>query len=158
MLDRVCVNALCSLRETERYTKGLFCWIGFRKKEIVFDRSDRIAGQSNWNFMSLINLAIDGLTSFTTMPLRISSIAGAITAFWAICYIVWILFKTLVWGDPVAGYPTIMSVMLFLGGIQLLALGIIGEYIGRIYNESKRRPSYIVREYNGHIISNSNEK
>ena len=152
LLDRCCINALIRLRETERYTKGMFCWIGFRKKEIQFDRGDRVAGESNWNFLSLFNLAIEGITSFTTVPLRFASILGAIVATWAVCYMIWIFVKTLIWGDPVAGYPTMMTVILFLGGVQLLALGIIGEYLGRVFNESKRRPVYIAREYNGEKI------
>lgn len=149
LLDRCCVNALKRLRETERYTKGMFCWIGFRKKELLFDRGDRVAGESNWNFWSLFNLAIEGITSFTTIPLRLASIIGAIVAIWAVIYMIWILFKTFVWGDPVAGYPTMMTVILFLGGVQLLALGVIGEYLGRVFNESKGRPVYLVRECNG---------
>lgn len=152
LLDRCCINALRRLRETERYTKGMFCWIGFRKKELLFDRGDRVAGQSNWNFWSLFNLAIEGITSFTTAPLRFASIVGAIVALWAVIYMIWILSKTLIWGDPVAGYPTMMTVILFIGGVQLLALGIIGEYLGRVFNESKGRPVYIVREYNGEKI------
>lgn len=152
LLDRCCINALRRLRETERYTKGMFCWIGFKKKEILFDRGDRVAGQSNWNFWSLFNLAIEGITSFTTAPLRLASILGALVAFWSVIYMIWILVKTLIWGDPVAGYPTMMTVILFLGGVQLLALGIIGEYLGRVFNESKGRPVYIVREYNGEKV------
>lgn len=149
LLDRKCIEALKQLRETERYTKGMFCWIGFRKKEILFDRGDRLEGASNWNFFSLFNLAIEGITSFTTFPLRIATIIGVIVAGWAVIYMFWILFKTIMWGDPVAGYPTMMTVILFLGGIQLLALGVIGEYLSRIFNESKRRPVYLVREYSG---------
>ena len=152
LLDRCCINALKRLRETERYTKGMFCWIGFRKKEILFDQRDRFAGESSWNFMSLLNLAIEGITSFTTVPLRFASVIGAIVASWAVCYMIWTLAKTIIWGDPVAGYPTMMTVMLFLGGVQLLSLGIIGEYLGRVFNESKKRPVYIVREYNGEKI------
>ena len=146
LLDRKCINALCELRESERYTKGLFCWIGHRKKEILFDRGNRTAGQSNWNYAALFNLAIEGITSFTTAPLRIASLVGALIAIWALCYMAWIIFKVLMWGDPVAGYPTIMTVMLLLGSIQLIAIGILGEYIGRIFNEVKRRPVYIVNE------------
>ncbi len=146
LLDRKCINALCELRESERYTKGLFCWIGYKKKEILFDRGNRIAGQSNWNYAALFNLAIEGITSFTTAPLRIASLVGALIAIWALCYMAWIIFKVLMWGDPVAGYPTIMTVMLLLGSIQLIAIGILGEYIGRIFNEVKRRPVYIVNE------------
>lgn len=152
LLDRCCINALRRLRETERYTKGMFCWIGFKKKEILFDRGDRVAGQSNWNFWSLFNLAIEGITSFTTAPLRFASILGALVAFGSVVYMIWILVKTMIWGDPVAGYPTMMIVILFLGGVQLLALGIIGEYLGRVFNESKGRPVYIVREYNGEKV------
>jgi len=154
LLDRCCINALRRLRETERYTKGMFCWIGFRKKEILFDRGDRVAGVSNWNFMSLFNLAVEGITSFTTIPLRFASIVGALVALWAVCYMLWIFSKTLIWGDPVAGYPTMMTVMLFLGGVQLIALGVIGEYLGRVFNESKGRPVYIAREYNGEKVEN----
>lgn len=149
LLDSCCINALKRLRESERYTKGMFCWIGFRKKEILFSRGNRVAGESKWNYGSLFNLAIEGITSFTTAPLRIASIIGAIVALWAVIYMLWICAKTLIWGDPVAGYPTVMTVMLFLGGVQLLSLGIIGEYLGRIFNETKGRPVYIVREYNG---------
>ena len=94
----------------------------------------------------MFNLAIEGITSFTTAPLRIASLVGALIAIWALCYMAWIIFKVLMWGDPVAGYPTIMTVMLLLGSIQLIAIGILGEYIGRIFNEVKRRPVYIVNE------------
>lgn len=152
LLDRCCINALKRLRESERYTKGMFCWIGFRKKELLFDRGDRVAGESNWNFMSLFNLAIEGITSFTTVPLRFASVLGIIVSVGAVVYMLWILLKTLIWGDPVAGYPTMMVVILFLGGCQLLGLGIIGEYLGRVFNEVKNRPVYLVREYNGERI------
>lgn len=149
LLDRSCIDALRQLREVERYTKGMFCWIGFRKKEIVFDRGDRVAGKSNWNFLSLFNLAIEGITSFTTFPLKIATILGIFTSLCAFLYMIYVIIKALLYGDPVAGFPTLLSVMLFLGGIQLLALGIIGEYIGRIFHETKGRPVYLVREYNG---------
>lgn len=153
LLDRCCILALRRLRETERYTKGMFCWIGFRKKEVLFDRGDRVAGTSNWRFFNLFNLAIEGITSFTTTPLRIASVIGMIVSLVALMYMLWILIKTLVWGDPVAGYPSMMAVILFLGGVQLLALGIIGEYLGRIFNETKHRPVYIAREYNGEKVN-----
>lgn len=149
LLDRCCINALRQMREYERYTKGMFCWIGFKKQEILFDRGDRTIGTSNFRFSTLFNLALDGITSFTTTPLRVSSVVGIIVSLGAVFYMIWILIKTLVWGEEVAGYPTMMVVILFLGGIQLLSLGIIGEYLGRIFNESKRRPVYLVREYNG---------
>jgi len=146
LLDRKCIDALKQLRENERYTKGLFCWIGFRKQEILFDRGDRAGGSSKWNYGSLFNLAIEGITSFTTAPLRIATFIGILVAVWALFYMIWIIAKVLIWGDPVAGYPTIMTVMLFLGAVQLICIGILGEYIGRIFNETKGRPTYIIRE------------
>ena len=149
LLDRVCINALKQLRESERYTKGMFCWIGFKKKEIVFNRADRVAGESNWNFWSLFNLAIEGITSFTTAPLRLATICGFIIAFVAFCLMLFYGIKTLVWGDPVQGFTTLIVVTLFLGGVQLLSIGILGEYIGRIFNETKNRPTYLISEYSG---------
>lgn len=148
LLDRCCINALKQLRESERYTKGMFCWIGFKKKEIVFDRADRVAGESNWNFWSLFNLAIEGITSFTTAPLRFATVCGFIIAFIAFCMMLFYGIKTLVWGDPVQGFTTLIVVTLFLGGVQLFSIGILGEYIGRIFNETKKRPTYLVSEYN----------
>ena len=155
LLDRVCINALKQLRESERYTKGMFCWIGFKKKEIVFNRADRVAGESNWSFWSLFNLAIEGITSFTTAPLRLATICGSIIAFVAFCMMLFYGVKTLVWGDPVQGFTTLIVVTLFLGGVQLLSIGILGEYIGRIFNETKHRPTYLVSEYNGNKVSDS---
>lgn len=152
LLDRQCVNALRQLRENERYTKGLFCWIGYRKKEIIFDRGNRVAGKSNWNFWSLFNLAIEGITSFTTAPLRFSTILGFVIAMFAFVLLLFYMLKTLVFGDPIQGFTTLVCVILFLGGVQLLAIGILGEYIGRIFNESKRRPTYLVSEYNEQIV------
>ena len=149
LLDRKCINAIKQLRESERYTKGLFCWIGYRKKEVLFDRGDRIAGQSKWGYRALFNLAIEGIISFTTAPLRIATFIGMIVAIWALGYMAWIIIKALIWGDPVAGFPTIMTVMLFLGAVQLIAIGILGEYIGRIFNESKKRPTYLIDQYKG---------
>lgn len=152
LLDRCCIEALKKLRETERYTKGMFCWIGYKKKEIIFDRGDRAAGQSNWNFFSLFNLAIEGITSFTTTPLRFASIFGFIIAFFAFILMIYYLVKTIIWGDDIQGFPTLITVILFLGGVQLLSIGILGEYLGRIFNETKGRPVYIAREYNGEKI------
>lgn len=149
LLDRKCIDVLKQLRESERYTKGMFCWIGFRKKEIRFKQGDRLAGKSSWNFRSLLELAIEGITSFTTAPLRISTILGFLVSLIAFIYMCYIIAKTLVWGEPVPGFPTLMIAILFLGGVQLIAIGIIGEYIGRIFNETKNRPVYVVREYKG---------
>lgn len=151
LLSTQCINALRKLREHGRYTKGLFCYIGYKKYCIQFDRGDRCAGESAWNFWSLFKLAIEGITSYTMAPLRIVSIVGGIVSFFSILYGIWIVLKTLIWGDPVAGFPTLMVVILFLGGAQLLGLGIIGEYLGRIFNESKNRPVYFVKSYNGDL-------
>lgn len=149
LLDRKCINALKKMRESERYTKGMYSWIGFRKKELEFDQGDRLAGESSWNYRRLISLALDGITSFSGMPLRISTIVGFMVSMCAFLYMIYVFVKALIWGDPVQGYPTLVILILFLGGIQLLSLGIIGEYIGRIYNETKNRPDYIVRQFNG---------
>ena len=146
LLDRKCIEALKELRESERYTKGMFCWIGFKKKEVIFDRGDRAAGESNWNFWSLFNLAIEGITSFTTAPLRFATVLGSVIAFLAFCFLFFYVGKKLIIGDPVQGFTTLAAIMLFLGGIQLLTIGILGEYIGRIFNETKRRPVYVVGE------------
>ncbi|WP_099224969.1 glycosyltransferase family 2 protein [Listeria costaricensis] len=148
LLDRRAVEALRMLRETQRYTKGMFSWIGYNKKEIEFDRDPRAAGETKWNYFKLINLAIEGITSFTTGPLRLSAIVGSIVSLCAFIFMIWVFIKTLIMGADVSGYPSLMIVILFLGGIQLLSLGIIGEYLGRIFNETKRRPLYFVDEYN----------
>lgn len=151
LLDRKCIDALKEMRESERYTKGMFAWIGFKKKEILFDRQDREFGDSHWNFLSLFNLAIEGITSFTTAPLRFSMICGIVIGLLALVYMCWIITKTLIWGDPVAGYPSMMVLILFLGAVQLVSIGILGEYVGRIFNESKRRPTYLVGSYHSGI-------
>lgn len=152
LLDKRCVEALKQLRETQRYTKGMFDWIGYNKKEILFDRDPRAAGESKWNYLKLIDLAIEGITCFTTIPLRFSSLFGAIISIFAFFYMIIIIIKTIAYGETVQGYPSLMVIILFLGGIQLLSLGIIGEYIGRIFNETKRRPLYFVDEYNGNRV------
>lgn len=149
LLDRQAVDALCSLRERQRYTKGLFSWIGYNKKELLFDRDPRAVGSSKMNFFKLFGLAIDGITSFSVAPLRLASILGLVISTIAFFYLLFVIIKTLLFGDPVAGYPSMISVILFMGGIQLIVLGIIGEYVGRIFNEAKGRPDYLVSEYNG---------
>lgn len=152
LLDKRCVEALRQMRETERYTKGLFCWIGYKKHEILFDRKDRQGGKSKWSFWGLMELAIEGLTSFTTTPLRISTIIGFITSISSFVYLLFILIKTLFYGDVVQGFPTLIIIILFIGGVQLLSIGILGEYIGRIFNECKRRPIYLVKEHNNNPL------
>lgn len=149
LLDRRCINSLKKLHENERYTKGLYCWIGYHKKEILFDRGDRVAGKSSWNFWSLFGLAIEGIVTFTTKPLRLASVIGICIALFCFLYMLYFFTKTMIFGDPATGFPTLIIVMLFLGGVQLLSLGIIGEYIGRIFTETKGRPVYLADEYNG---------
>jgi len=147
LLDRRCIEALKQLRETGRNTKAMFSWIGYKKKEILYDRDPRIAGETKWNYRKLINLAIDGITSFTTAPLRLTTYLGFTVSLVAAGYILYLLVRPLFGVSTGAGYSSLMAVVLFLGGIQLLSLGVIGEYIGRIFNESKRRPLYLVEEY-----------
>ena len=158
LLDRQCINALKMLREQGRYTKGMFCYIGFRKTEITFDRQDRVVGNSKMSYGALLRLAIEGLMSYTTAPLRLASLIGLLVSLIAFVYGLWILTKTLIWGDPIAGFPTLMVVILFLGGVQLLSLSIIGEYLGRVYNETKNRPVYFARAYNGEKVNNVDKK
>jgi glycosyltransferase involved in cell wall biosynthesis len=158
LLDRQCIDALCQMRETERYTKGMFCWIGFNKKEVVFDRGDRKVGDSKWNFKSLFNLAIEGITSFTTAPLRFSTIIGFVIALCAFMAGLFYLVKTIVFGDQVRGFTTLIVFISFFGGLQLMAIGILGEYLGRIFNEVKGRPVYLVNTYNGEQVKNGSHK
>lgn len=148
LLDRCCINSLRKIRESERYTKGMFCWIGYRKKELVFDRDERVAGKSKWGFWRLFNLAVEGITSFTTFPLRIATIIGGTVAFFAFITMFYYGMKTIIYGDDAKGFTTIIVAVLLMGGIQLLAIGIMGEYIGRIFNETKKRPTYLASHYN----------
>jgi glycosyltransferase involved in cell wall biosynthesis len=149
LLDRVCIQALRSIRESQRYTKGMYSWIGFNKKEIVYRQSERAAGVSKWSFFKLFNLALDGITSSTTSPLRISSIIGIIVSLSAFSYLLFVLIKYMMFGEAVQGYPTLITLILFLGGVQLLSLGVIGEYLGRVFYETKKRPVYFLKSYNG---------
>jgi len=147
LLDRRVVEALKEFRESQRNTKAMFSWVGFHKKEILYDRDPRAAGETKWNYLKLVELAIDGITSFTTAPLRIATYAGIAVSGFAFLYLLYLVFRTLFFGTDLAGYPSMMAVILFLGGVQLLSLGIIGEYVGRIFNETKQRPLYLIEEY-----------
>ena len=147
LLDRRCIDALQQLREGQRYTKGMYSWIGFNKKEILFDHDPRAAGETKWNYGKLFNLAIDGITSSTIAPLRFSSLLGVIISVVAFFFMIIVVIRAFLYGDPVPGYPSLMAVILFLGGIQLLSLGIIGEYLGKVFYETKDRPVYFVEEY-----------
>lgn len=147
LLSPRAVAALRQLRERHRFMKGLFGWVGFRQVAIPYERDARIAGGSKFNLWKLWNFALEGITSFSTAPLRLATYLGLLTALVAFGYGVWIIVKALLWGDPVAGWPSMMAVILFLGGVQLIALGLIGEYLGRLYEESKQRPLYLIDEW-----------
>lgn len=149
LLDRSCIEALKRMREVERNTKGMYSWIGFRKKGIYYQQQERQEGKSKWSMMSLVNLALNGIMSYTTAPLRLASVMGLIVSLVAFIYLIYIIIVTNLYGDPVQGYPTIMVTILFLGGVQLLSLGILGEYLGKVFNEVKGRPGYFINSYNG---------
>jgi glycosyltransferase involved in cell wall biosynthesis len=146
LLNRRAIQALRRLREHHRFMKGLFAWIGFRQAALLYDRDARFAGKSKFNYWRLWNFSLEGITSFTTAPLKVASYFGLVTSLGAALYGIGIVVGTLIFGNPVAGYPSLLVAVLFLGGLQLLTLGIIGEYLGRIFNESKQRPLYFVRE------------
>ncbi len=149
LLDRRCVNALKQMRETGRNSKSMFSWIGYKKKEVLYDRDPRIAGKTKWNYIKLIDLAIDGITSFTTSPLRISTLLSIPTFLMLLIYFIYVIAKWLRTGVFVEAFQAIILLVLFFSGIQILLFGIIGEYLGRIFNETKNRPLYFVNEYNG---------
>lgn len=146
LLDRKCVLALRELRESERYMKGMFGWIGFRKKEIAYQEEERVAGESKWRFSDLFKLAVDGITSYSTVPLKIWSYIGIIISFLSFLFLLSEITKTIIYGSSPSGYTTLLAAIIFLGGIQLISLGVIGEYLGRVFIETKRRPAYFVRE------------
>ena len=140
------LDALRLMRERQRFMKGLFTWVGFRQVALPYERQARMAGKTKFNYWRLWNLALEGITSFSTVPLRLATYIGVFTALAAFGWGVWIIARTVLWGDPVQGWPSLMTVVLFLGGVQLVALGIIGEYLGRLYVESKQRPLYLISE------------
>ena len=146
LLSRRALEALRQLRERQRFMKGLFAWIGYRQTAVHYQRDPRHAGKTKWNYWRLFQLAVEGITSFSTAPLRVATWTGLSASILSFGYGLWVLTKALLYGDPVRGYPTLMLVILFLGGVQLLALGVIGEYLGRNYAESKQRPLYFVEE------------
>lgn len=146
LMDREVVDALKQLPERNRFMKGLFAWVGFPTKEVHFTRAPRSAGQSKWNYWKLWNFALEGIFSFTTLPLRVWTYLGLFISFISFLYALFIVLRTLIFGIDQPGYASIIVVILFLGGIQLISLGIIGEYLGRIYNETKGRPVYLARK------------
>ena len=143
------MNALKKMRESQRNSKSMFSWIGYKKKEVLYDRDPRIAGQTKWNYKKLVDLAIDGITSFTTSPLRISTYISIPTFILLFIYFIYVIVKCIVTSTAIQAYQAIILLILFFSGVQILLFGIIGEYLGRIFNESKNRPLYLVNEYNG---------
>jgi polyisoprenyl-phosphate glycosyltransferase len=147
LLSRRAVDALREYPEHHRFMKGLFTWIGFDQVAVPYERDPRLAGASKWSWLKLFNLAIEGITSFTATPLRFASVLGLLIASVAFLDALYIVYKTVRYGEDVAGYPSLMTAVLLLGGVQLTAIGILGEYLGRVFNETKRRPLYHVRDY-----------
>lgn len=146
LLSRRALDALAGLRERRRFMKGLFAWVGYRQCAIPYQRAPRLAGASKFSYWRLWNFALEGITSFSTAPLRIATYLGVLAAMAAFVFGAVIIGKTLMYGDPVPGYPSLMTVVLFLGGVQLMALGMIGEYLGRLFDEAKQRPLYLIQE------------
>lgn len=147
LLSRRAVDSLRLLREHHRFMKGLYAWIGYRSIAIPYRREPRAAGETKWNYWKLWNFAIEGITSFSNVPLRVAMYFGFIVAAIAFLFALWIVFKTISLGEEVKGFPTIMVTILFIGGVQLMAIGVLGEYIGRMFNEAKTRPLYFINEY-----------
>ena len=148
LLDKRCVNALRKLRESQRCSKSMFSWIGYNKKEVMYERDPRVAGSTKWNYRKLIDLAIDGITSFTTSPLRISTYLSIPTFLALAVYFIYVIVKCFTQNVAIQAFQAIILLILFFSGIQILLFGIIGEYLGRIFNETKNRPLYFVNEYN----------
>lgn len=147
LMSRRAVDALLQLREQHRFMKGLFAWVGFPSRQVLYDRAPRAAGKTKWNWWKLWNLAIEGFTSFSVLPLKLATYIGAAVALVAALFGVVVVVRTLILGGSPAGYPSLLVVVLLLGGTQLIFLGVIGEYLGRVFNETKRRPLYLVERY-----------
>ncbi len=147
LMSRRAVDALGQLRERHRFMKGLFAWIGFPSRAVPYDRAPRFAGSSKWNYWRLWNFALEGITGYTVLPLKVATYFGLLIAVFAGIYGLAIVARTLIYGADVPGYPSLLAVILFLGGAQLTTLGVIGEYLGRVFNETKNRPLYLVEHY-----------
>lgn len=147
LLSRRAVDAIAQIRERHRFMKGLFAWIGYPQKEIYYKRDQRFAGKTKWNYWKLWNFAIEGITSFTTSPLKIASYLGVTTAVCAFIYGVRVIYKTLLYGDPVAGYPSLMVVILFTGAVELITLARYSPITPRVFDEGKQRPLYFLKNF-----------
>ena len=158
LLDKRCVNALKMMRESQRCSKSMFSWIGYKKKEVLYDRDPRVAGKTKWNYKKLVDLAIDGITSFTTSPLRLSTYICIPTFLALVIYFIYVIIKCFVVNMPIQAFQATILLILFFSGIQIMLFGIIGEYLGRIFNETKNRPLYLVNEFNGKRENNDERK
>ena len=147
LLSRRAVRALEQLHEQHRFMKGLFAWIGFPQKAVPYKRDPRFAGETKWDYWRLWNFALEGVTSFTIAPLKVATYLGLVTALLSFVYAGLVIVKTLLYGDPVRGYPSLMTAVLFFSGVQLIGIGLLGEYLGRVFDETKRRPLYLVKRY-----------
>lgn len=146
MMNRKVVNAILSMGEYNRFSKGIFGWVGFRKKWLEYENVERVAGETKWSFWSLFWYALDGITAFSTQPLLVSSFLGVIICICAFIMIIVIIIKTLVFGDPTSGWPSMVCIILLLSGVQLLSIGILGQYLSKTYLETKKRPIFLVEE------------
>lgn len=146
LMTRKMVDAILEMTEYHRFSKGIFVWVGFSTKYLEYENVERVAGETKWSFWKLLMYAIEGIVAFTTVPLRISTFVGLFMSMVTLAYMVFVFVKALLFGDPVAGYPSMMVVILFLGGAQLLSLGILGEYLSKTYMEVKKRPHYIIKD------------
>ncbi|QKE39161.1 glycosyltransferase family 2 protein [Ferrovum myxofaciens] len=153
LLSRRALDSLLTLREQHRFMKGLFAWIGYPQISVPYRRDPRFAGETKWNYWKLWNFALEGITSFSIFPLKIATYFGLFFSILAFLFAFWIIIKTLIFGDPVRGYPTVMVTILFFGGIQIFSVGILGEYVGRMFNESKNRPLYFTNRYSPSVQS-----
>ncbi len=146
LMNRNMVDAILSLSEYHRFSKGIFVWVGFKTKYLSFENVERVAGETKWSFWKLFKYAIEGIVAFTTVPLRVSMMFGMIVSLFAFLYMIYVFVKAALFGDPVQGYPSMMVIILFLGGIQLLSIGVVGEYLSKTYMEVKHRPNFIIKQ------------
>nr|WP_279293540.1 glycosyltransferase family 2 protein [Enterococcus cecorum] len=157
LMTRQMVNSILELSEYNRFSKGLFSWVGFKTKYISFENRERVAGKTSWSFWKLFKYSIDGIINFSEAPLNIASFIGAFSCAGSVLAMIFIIIKTLIFNDPTSGWPSLVSIILFIGGLQLLCIGIIGKYIGKIFLETKKRPIYIVKENENYIRNLENK-
>ena len=146
LMRRPMVDAILEVSEYNRFSKGIFAWVGFKTEYLEYKNVERVAGKTSWNFWQLFNYSLEGIVNFSEAPLHIAFLGGLISWILAFLLVVFIIVRTLVFGDPTSGWPSLMTVILFIGGFQLLTIGILGKYIGKVFTETKKRPVYIIKE------------